>query len=191
MSIKRKQQKNLKIRFEHDILVLLLGIALAVVLVKTAVLRNLLALTHGIWAFDSFIAGLFYTSGFTTPVAFVALSELAHVSSLLTVAFFGALGAVLGDLLIFKFLRDHLDRDVVFLLKGSSRLRRLKALFHLKLFRWVSFFIGGLILATPLPDELGLAVMGLSKTRTWVFAFISFAFKFVSILFIVWLVKTF
>ena len=151
MSIKRKQQKNLKIRFEHDILVLLLGIALAVVLVKTAVLRNLL----------------------------------------LTVAFFGALGAVLGDLLIFKFLRDHLDRDVVFLLKGSSRLRRLKALFHLKLFRWVSFFIGGLILATPLPDELGLAVMGLSKTRTWVFAFISFAFKFVSILFIVWLVKTF
>ena len=160
MSIKRKQQKNLKIRFEHDILVLLLGIALAVVLVKT-------------------------------PVAFVALSELAHVSSLLTVAFFGALGAVLGDLLIFKFLRDRLDRDVVFLLKGSSRLRRLKALFHLKLFRWVSFFIGGLILATPLPDELGLAVMGLSKTRIWVFALISFAFKFVSILFIVWLVKTF
>lgn len=186
---KKRKQKDIKLRFEHDILVLLLGIIIAVVIVKTGILKEILMVTKGILFVDSFISGLFYTSGFTTPIAFVALSELAVNSSLLNVAFFGALGAVVGDVLIFKFLRDRIDKDIVFILKSNSLMKRVKAVFHLKLFRWVSFFIGGLILAAPLPDELGLAFMGLSKTKTWVFVIISFAFKFTSILLIVWIVK--
>jgi hypothetical protein len=33
--------------------------------------------------------------------------------------------------------------------------------------------MGGLIIASPLPDELGLALMGFVKTNNWTFAIIS------------------
>ena len=40
---------------------------------------------------------------------------------------------------------------------------------------------GGLILASPLPDELGVAVLGFSKMRLKYFALLSFVFNFLGI----------
>ena len=187
---KKVERTDKKLSLKHDFLIILFGIIIAIVFIKTGFLKNLLFFTHGIWAFDSFVAGLFYTSGFTTPIALVALSEIAQVSSLFKVALFGAFGAVIGDYILFRFFRDKLDKDILILIKGKSFSKRLKAIFHLRLFRFVSLFIGGLFLATPLPDELGLAILGLSKTKTWVFITLSFIFKFSSILIIAMILRT-
>ena len=189
MQKKRINKKEIKLRLKHDLLILLFSVIAAIFLVKTGMLKKILALTYGIWVFDSLIAGMFYTSGFTTAIAIVALSELSVNSYFLTVAFFGAIGAVIGDLIIFRFLRNHLNEDIVFLLKSNSLTKKLKAIFHLRLFRWASFLIGGIILASPLPDELGLVIIGLSKTKTWLFVLVSFTFNFIGILTIVLIAK--
>ena len=185
----KKRVKNLQLRLEEDGLLFLFGVMVAVFLVRFGVLKQIFFWTHGMLAVDSFLAGLFFTSGFTTPVALAALAEIVEVSSIWQVAFFGALGAVLGDVLIFRCLRDRLEEDILTLLKHKSRMKRLRMLFHLKLFRWLSVFLGGLVLASPLPDELGLMIMGFSKTKTWLFMLVSFVFKFCSILLLGMLVR--
>jgi len=177
-----KKRVNLQLRLEEDGLLLLFGVLVAVFLIRFGVLKQIFFWTQGILVVDSFLAGLFFTSGFTTPVALAAMVELVEVSSIWQVAFFGALGAVLGDVLIFRFFRDRLEEDVLALLKHKSRMKRLRMIFHLKMFRWLSVFLGGLVFASPLPDELGLMLMGFSKTRTWMFMLVSFVFKFFGIL---------
>ena len=59
--------------------------------------------------------------------------------------------------------------------------RRFHLLFKRRFFRWITFLAGGLILASPLPDELGVAVLGFSKMRLKYFALLSFVFNFLGI----------
>ncbi|OGG78335.1 hypothetical protein A3A36_01445 [Candidatus Kaiserbacteria bacterium RIFCSPLOWO2_01_FULL_52_12b] len=56
------------------------------------------------------------------------------------------------------------------------------SIFRPRLFKWLIPFVGALIIASPLPDEAGLAMMGLSKMKTSVFIPISFALNFLGIL---------
>ena len=57
-------------------------------------------------------------------------------------------------------------------------------LLKLKLFRRVSFFVGGLIIASPLPDELGISLFGFSKIKMSWFIPLSFIFNFIGIVLI-------
>jgi len=62
--------------------------------------------------------------------------------------------------------------------------RRFHLLFKRRFFRWITFFVGGFILASPLPDELGIAVLGFSKMRAKYFVLLSFVFNFLGIVLI-------
>ena len=129
----------------------------------------------------SFIAGALFTSTFTIAPATVVLANIAHVASPYSVAFWGALGSMIGDLLLFNFIKDNLSKDAEDLLK-RSRFKRLISVFHLRFFRWLTPLIGALIIASPLPDEIGLAMMGFSKMRVAVLLPISFVMSFIGIL---------
>lgn len=136
--------------------------------------------------FASFIAGMFFTSLFTLAPASVVLVELSHVSSVFSVVLWGAAGAVIGDMLIFLFVRDALAEDVKELLKAANRFQILHV-FRLRLFRRLSPFIGALIIVVPfLPDELGIALMGLSHVRTSVMIPVSFAMNALGVLIVVY-----
>ena len=65
----------------------------------------------------------------------------------------------------------------------------MKALFKFKFFRWLTWLIGGLIIASPLPDELGISLLGFSKAKTSLFIVLSFVFNFLGILFIGWVAR--
>ena len=54
----------------------------------------------------------------------------------------------------------------------------------LKFFRWLTFLVGGLIIASPLPDELGISILGFSKMKVSWFIAISLVFNFIGILLI-------
>lgn len=125
---------------------------------------------------------MFFTSIFTTTPAIVTLGAIAQSSqSVLPVAIFGGLGALCGDLIIFRFMRDRLGEDITRLIKNSGN-GRLRSIVRLKFFRWLTFFLGALVIASPLPDELGLAMMGFSKIKTSLFIPVSFVFNFLGIL---------
>ena len=168
----------------HDIAIVFLSILLAVILAETGIVPALLTQTKGLEAVGSFIAGIFFTSIFTTAPVIVALGELARAKCILLVAFFGALGAVVGDLLLFRFMRDRLTEHLAKLLAHRGGTKRIKALFKLRFFRWATLFVGGLIIASPIPDEVGITLLGFSKLKTAWFIPLSFTFNFLGIVII-------
>lgn len=182
--VKMNMRKRTEGFLLHDVLIIIASVYIAVILVKTGTLANILASTLGLEFAGSFIAGLFFTSIFTTAPAIVTFGELARINSIVPVALFGALGAVIGDLIIFRFIRDKFSEHILKLVSHRSAWKRIMALFKLKLFRWASLFVGGLIIASPLPDELGISILGFSKIKTSWFIPLSFLFNFIGIVLI-------
>lgn len=152
--------------FIHDIGIVVLSIFIAVLLAKTGALQSILTATREARLVGSFIAGIFFTSIFTTAPAAVVLGQIAQANSPLLVAVFGGLGALIGDLVIFRFIKDRLSEDIIALLGDR---RRIRAILHRRLFRYLSMLLGAIIIASPLPDELGLALLGFSKVRMSLF----------------------
>lgn len=104
------------------------------------------------------------------------LLQLSQVESVLIVALIGGLGAVCGDLLIFSLFSHHVADDFDDII---SRVRRnpIKSAQKGRTFRWFGALVGAMIIASPLPDELGIAMMGISRLSVRVFVPISYVFN--------------
>lgn len=172
---------NEKNNIMRDLGIIILSIVIAVILAKTGALAGILTSTQEWTVLGSLVAGIFFVSIFTAAPAGVVLFEIAAANSIWEVALFGGIGALIGDLIIFRFIKDSLSEDIHWLIRKTKQ-ERLTSIFHLNLFRWIVPFIGALIVASPLPDEIGLAMMGLSKMKTSVFMPISFTLNFLGIL---------
>lgn len=177
MEIRSSIRKNNLIK---DVAIIVLSVLVAVLLVQTGAIKGVLTSTQEMRLVGSFVAGVFFTSIFTTAPATVALAEVAQANSIFLTALFGGLGALFGDLILFRFVRNRLSEDFLYLVKQSGS-RRLRSIFRLSLFKWLVPFVGALVIASPLPDELGLAMMGLSKMENTRFIPISFALNFFGI----------
>ena len=176
---RRKVKKNLHLAKELSWI--FLGIGVAVVIARFDLLHPLVSNAgHHVHA-GSFFAGIFFSSMLTTPVATVALGEISLVSEPWVVAFWGALGAVIGDLILFFFIREHLSNEFIETVRKSYN-RRLHVFFHGRMFRRLSSAIGALIIMSPIPDELGLKLMGISHKKPRLMFATSFAFNFAGIL---------
>jgi hypothetical protein len=174
-------RSRLKARREliKDIGYICIGIFLAIVAVQGGAVDLIISLLGGS-TIASFVAGIFFTSAFTLAPAAVALAHISLDVPLAQVAFWGGLGAMCGDLLLFLFIRDKFAKD----LQGAFRpsfAHHVVNSFHLGFMKWLSPLIGAAIIASPLPDEFGLALMGLSRTRIIVLMPISFAMNVIGI----------
>ena len=173
--------KSMKNNIIRDLTIIAVSIIVAVIIAKTGALTGILVNTQEWKILGSFLSGMFFVSIFTAAPAAAVLFEIAASNSIWAVAFFGGIGALIGDILIFRFIKDSLAEDARWLI-GKTKQERLISIFQLKLFRRLIPFVGALVVASPLPDEIGLAMMGLSKMKTAVFAPLSFALNFVGIL---------
>lgn len=110
-----------------------------------------------------FIAGMLYTSFLTSPIALAMFLVIADSNNPIIIALIGGLGGALADFMIVKFLRSNSkDLDEV-----SRQLQLKKIYLLLKPFN-VDFLIpviGAMIVASPLPDEIGLLMLGASKLK--------------------------
>ena len=163
-----------------DVYLLAFSILASYLIIKFGIVEDLLIRAAGIEFLGSFIAGFFFTNSSTIIPAMVVLGKITQYQPILTVAVLGAAGAVIGDLIIFKFIRDRLADDLVYLLRLSHHERWL-AIFHRRLFRRLIPFLGALVIISPLPDELGIAMMGLSRMKTLMFVPLSFGLNFIGI----------
>jgi hypothetical protein len=165
-----------------DLIIVAASIYAAVLLVRSGLITQIISRGSNYLILESFVAGLFFTSVFTTAPAIAALAQISRAAPSITpVVIFGALGAVCGDLIIFSFMKDRIYQDVMYVL---GERKGIKSLFRAKLFRWLSFLIGGLIISSPLPDELGIAMMGLSKVGIAAFIPVSVIFNALGVLLI-------
>ena len=173
-----KTKDNFLVR---DVLIIFLSVLVAFIFIKTGVLARILISAEGLRLGGSFVAGMFFTSVFTTAPAIVTLGEIARANSIFYVALLGAAGAMIGDLIFFRFVRDRFSEHLLELLQHQETGKRFRALLKLKYFKWLTFLIGSLIIASPLPDELGISLLGFSKVRFGVFALFSFISNFIGI----------
>lgn len=165
----------------RDMFFILLSVLLAILMVRLGVVKNIIGFAQEGKILGSFLAGIFFTSAFTIAPASIALAELSQTTSIWTVALCGACGAVVGDMVLFLFIRDRFADDLERALHAYHD-RKLTRFFHQKFFHWLTPLIGAVIIASPLPDEMGITMMGVSKIRTWTLVGISFVMNFVGVL---------
>lgn len=132
----------------------------------------------------AFITGSLYTLSFTIPISILMFSILSQNLSPLELGLVGGAGAVITDLIIFRFVRDDLVSEIKPLYErfGGDHVSHV---FHSKYFHWTLPFIGALIIASPLPDEIGVTLLGISKMKTLEFLPISFTMNSIGIFLII------
>ncbi|MBU4217153.1 hypothetical protein L6270_04980 [Candidatus Parcubacteria bacterium] len=128
----------------------------------------------GEWGyFGALIAGVFFVSTFTVVPSALVVYYLAQTLNPWEVAVFAGLGAVIGDALIFSFLRDGFFDEIKPLFSFFKRPLFLRV-YNSQYFIWLMPIIGAVIIASPFPDEIGISLMGLSKIKRWQFVVVSF-----------------
>ena len=111
----------------------------------------------------TFIAGMLFAYGFTAAPATAILLILAKEQNIFLAGFIGGFGALVGDLIIFNFLRYSLDDEIKKLSKEKIVLyinHKTPNLFK----KYLVPVIAGFIIASPLPDEIGVSLLAASRT---------------------------
>ncbi|KND49659.1 MAG: hypothetical protein AB203_01070 [Parcubacteria bacterium C7867-008] len=165
---------------EWDAIIIVFSVLLALFLVEIGAFERFLNFAQGIDLVAAFIAGIFFTSTFTIAPASIAFVEIGNASNMIQVAVAGALGAVCGDMILFFFIRDTIMEDLKTVLRKKNY-HKIIAFTHGGIMRWLSPVIGALIIASPLPDEVGLTIMGMSKIRSTYLIPIAFVMNFLGI----------
>ncbi len=167
----------------RDLSVIAISILLAILLIRSHFTEQALEATQGQLLLVSFLAGLFFSSAFTAAPAMVVIGQLAQTNSLFEVAAVAAIGAVIGNLFIYRLFRGAVSDDLgrAFKRFGHADWLRFMRDRH---FRWLSILIGSFAIITPLPDEFGIALLGLSKVPAPIFAGVCYVTNTMSMVFI-------
>ena len=124
--------------------------------------------------FGIFFVGIMYSYSFTAAPATAIFLILGSDYNIFLAAAIGGLGALIGDLFLFSFIRHSLHDEISNLLKNrvfSYFIKKTPGFFKKYLFG----IIAALIIASPLPDELGIILFSLSKSVSFrTFSIISF-----------------
>lgn len=163
---------------------LLAGLAMFFFLAGTPAVHAFLA-EIGRWGYvGAFLAGLFFVSTFTVAPAILILFSLAHVLPVVPLAVVAGVGAMLGDYLLFRFVRDRLAAEwaPIFSKIADSPLGRL---FSSPFFAWLVPVIGAILIASPLPDEIGVGMLGVAGLESWKMLSLTFVLNTVGILLVV------
>lgn len=153
--------------------ILILSLVLLYVFADYPFIKNFISSIGALGYLGAFITGIFFVSIFTVAPASVILFDLANTLNPILVAILAGFGTVLGDYIIFSFLRDKLFNELkpLFYKFGGTLLKKL---FLTPYFSWLIPIFGAVIIASPLPDETGITMLGLSKVKIWQFLLITF-----------------
>lgn len=179
-----KRHKYHRNHIGKNLLLLVLGILFAFVMSKNETFHEFLLHLGGLGYISAFIGGLLYTSIFTIPTGALIILILAEQFPPLPIAITAGLGGVLGDFTIFHLIRDTLSQDIKIIYKMYGG-RHISHVLHTKYFRWTLPVIGAAIIASPLPDELGIGLMTISTMSKAKFILLTFVLNTIGVLLIV------
>jgi uncharacterized membrane protein YdjX (TVP38/TMEM64 family) len=154
-------------------------------LAETPIVILLLEHARSLGYLGATIAGMLFVSTFTIAPGTALLFHIAEELDPLMIALCAGVGAVIGDLLIYRFFKDSVFKELRPLIRkhGSAELKALLCSPH---FAWFTPVLGALIIALPLfPDELGIGLLGLSRVKEWQFVLITYALNVGGVLAIV------
>lgn len=167
-------------RFIQDIWIIAISILIAIMLSRSGTIDTLITAIGPFSYIAIILAGIFFVSAFTVAPSIALLLELSVGHPLVLVALLAGLGAMIGDYLIFKFVRARITDDIAYLL-SYPEITRAKKIFKTRIPQWFVPFIGALIVASPFPDEIGLTLLGFSNISTKKFLALVFALDAIGI----------
>ncbi|MBI3413386.1 MAG: hypothetical protein HY051_04900 [Candidatus Aenigmarchaeota archaeon] len=173
-----------KYKWKHkNLIFIFLSTAFAVYMLRTPEIVYFIEHSGNLGYLGALIAGFFFSSMFTTPIAMAALVILGNTLEPVWIAVVGALGAMTADFMIFQFVRrsiDSLTEDIAELKIFIERHNPIhtdpnSVLIH-RLKVYLAPVLAGLIIASPLPDEIAIGMLGAAhydKKKVLVFAFVA------------------
>jgi uncharacterized membrane protein YdjX (TVP38/TMEM64 family) len=168
-----------------NLTIVFLGVMIAIVLSRIDAFHQFLLHLGGFGYIGAFVAGMLFVLMFTAATGAVILLVLAETLSPIEIGIIAGFGAVLGDLIIFRFVKDNLTNELKDIYNAIDGEHHFVKVFHSKYFSWMLPIIGAIIIASPFPDELGVSLMGISKMKTYRFIIISFFLNAVGIFLVV------
>jgi len=180
----------------RNLILLALSFVVAYYMLKTPQIVSLIENLGNLGYPASFVAGMLFSYGITTAPATVALFTLGKTINPFLIAALGASGTVISDYIIFRIVRDKLlgeikllSKEVKTLTKPIShlffweelRVRIWHAISRSKVWNLIIPVIGGLVIASPLPDEIGVAIFGAIKFDPKKFIIVAYIFNFIGI----------
>ena len=132
-----------------------------------------------------FIGGLLFSFGFTTPFA-IGIFLTTNPENIFLASIIGGLGALASDMVIFNIIKlsfmDEFNR-----LEHTKPIKKMSSLIKTKINEKIRVYLlytcAGLIIASPLPDELGITMLaGLTAIKLSTLAKISFTMNALGIL---------
>lgn len=168
-----------------NLTIVFFGILFAVALSRVETFHSFLTHLGGLGYIGAFLAGILFVSTLTVATGILILFTLAETLHPIEIGLIAGLGAVVGDLTIFRFVKDGLSGEIEDIYNHMDRKRHLKKVFRSKYFNWTLPVLGAIIIASPLPDEMGVSLMGLSKLTTIRFMILSFILNSIGIFLVV------
>lgn len=141
--------------------------------------------------FGTLITGIFFAYGFTAAPATAILLILSKQQNIVLMAVIAGFGALIGDLIIFRFIRESFSKEIRKISKERITLWLNKRV-PSKIKKYLLVGLAGIVIASPLPDEIGVTLLAAYKTipqRT--FIIISYVLNSLGILVILFLTKIF
>ena len=165
-------------------MLLTLSIVVLFFIADSPIVHTLIAQIGAYSYFGALITGIFFVSSFTVVPATIVLFHLAQSFTPLFVAMAAGVGSVMGDFLIFRFLKDGVFEELQ-PLAHALRLTRIIKKLQRPRYRWIALALGSAIIASPLPDEIGIGLLGLSHLKTWQFVCLTYILNTLGLLILI------
>ncbi len=153
----------LRYEYKHTSIAVILAI-LFIALIDTTAVAGLLSLVKQLDYFGAFIVGVLSVSFFTTAPAIVLLIDLANELDPIALAIIGGAGAMIGDWLLMLVFEERVVRELKPLLR-KLHVHEMVARLRYKYTTWILIMAGVIALSTPIPDEIGVALLGVSRIK--------------------------
>jgi hypothetical protein len=187
----KKLKKYIFIIQYPRLLVLGISILLGILIYKDENNFNFHLILGKLGYFGTFLAGAFFSHGFTLGPAVSALLLATKTQNLFVAGIVATFGAFIGNYIVFKTIKVSYDEEV----RSLSEYRLYQWVIE-KLDRYTPLFVrsyilpmfAGIISATPLPDEFTAALVHASKNMSFrIFSFFSFVSGAFGIFILLWI----
>ncbi len=144
---------------------LLLTLVIAYIIFYDRHNNVLISSLKNIGNYGVFIAGLLFSYGFTAAPATAIFLSLGKQSNTIITAMIGGFGALIADLTIFALIRTTMA-DEIHRIEKEPIFKKVKKIVPRVIRNYAIPVIGGFIIASPLPDEIGAALIAGTKNIT-------------------------
>jgi hypothetical protein len=181
--IAKKSKKLFGIKYPK-LIILILSIILSFIVFRNPTISGYIVSLGKLNSLGMFLGGMLSSFGFSAPFA-IGFFIVSHPQNILLATVIGTSGAVISDVLIFKVIKiSFLDEFEE--LERTKTLHKIKKIVDkniaLKIRHYLMYLFAGIMIVTPLPDEIGVSMIaGLTTIKQRVLGVASFALHFTAL----------